>query len=128
VITQKHGVQVPKTFSGGSTPKDEIFCSSLLHVVSAGYLAHRQSTGDHRPIWIDISTESLLGSDMQQLPSYNARQLKCQDPRIVAKYNSILKKYLTKHGVYDRVYNLFTSYSTPLIIPQWQEYEKLDIL
>jgi hypothetical protein len=112
-ITTKYGDSGPETYSGGSKPINKIFCSSSLQVVAAGYLEHGKSTGDHRSIWIDISMGSALGTNIPQLPTFNARCLKCQDPRIVAKYNKVvLEQFLTKHGVYDRVYNLFTSFST----------------
>jgi hypothetical protein len=127
-ITNKHGNQGPETYSGGSKPIDKIFCSSSLQVLSAGYLEHGKSTGDHRPIWVDISTSTTLGTNIPTLPTFNARRLKCQDPRIVARYNDVLEKFFTKHGVYDRAYQLFTSFSTPLTIPQQQEYKKLDAL
>jgi hypothetical protein len=127
-ITHRHGNQGPETYSRGSKPIDEIFCSSSLHVVSAGYMEHGKSTGDHQPIWVDISTESALGTNIPNLPSFNAHRLKCQDPRIVTRYNRILEQYFITHGVYDRVYQLFNSFSTPLTIPEQQEYKKLDAL
>jgi hypothetical protein len=127
-ITHQHGTQGPETFSGGSMPIDEIFCSSSLQVKAAGYLQHRQATGDHGTIWIDVTTDSFLGVDRQPLPSYKARRLKCQDPRIVAKYNTVLEKYLTKHGAYKRVFKLFMSHSNPLTPDQKRKYEKLDTL
>jgi hypothetical protein len=127
-ITSIHGVNCPGTYSGGKNPIDEIFCSRSLNVKSAGYLAHGQSTGDHRPIWVDITKKSLLGLQLAKLPSFNARRLKCQDPRVVSRYNSVLEKFLTTHGVYNRIYNLFHNFSTPLTLDQEIEFEKLDRL
>jgi exonuclease III len=127
-ITDRHGPKGPETYSGGSKPIDEIFCSSSLRVMSAGYLAHGQATGDHRPIWIDITKASALGTNMKNLPTYNARRLKCQDPRVVARYNKVFEDFLTKHGVYNRIYELYHNFNIPLNEFQKTEYEKLDRL
>jgi exonuclease III len=127
-ITNRHGNRGPETYSGGSKPIDEIFCSTTLQVTSAGYLAHGQSTGDHRSIWVDLTKSSALGNNMQKLPTYNACRLKCQDPRVVSRYNTILEKYLTKHGAYNRLYELYKNFDTPLSNFQQIEYEKLDRL
>jgi hypothetical protein len=107
-ITHQHGTQGPETFSGGSMPIDEIFCSSSLQVQAAGYLQHGQATGDHRPIWIDVTTDSFLGADRQPLPSYKARRLKCQDPRIVVKYNTVCSNLLQTTATINHVQELTT--------------------
>jgi hypothetical protein len=127
-ITTKHGSQGPGTYSGGNNPIDEIFCSSSIDVKAAGYFAHGTATGDHRPLWIDITKSSTLGTNMSKLPAFNARRLKCQDPRVVARYNKVLEDFLTKHGVYNRIYNLFRNFQSPLTPPQKVEYEALDYL
>jgi hypothetical protein len=127
-ITSKHGTRGPGTFSRGSNPIDKIFCSSSIEVKAAGYLVHGTATGDHRPIWIDITKTSALGTNMSKVPTYNARHLKYQDPRVVAKYNKVLEDFLTKHGVYNRIYNLFHTFQSPLTSFQKAEYKALDYL
>ncbi len=125
-VTGKHGTSGPETASRGSVPIDEIMVSSTLQIQAAGYLPHASSLGDHRPIWLEVSKDSALGSKLPPIPSFQARRLKCRDPRIVQKYNDLLESYLDKHGVYPRLADLFATYSTPLPPHQIAEYEKLD--
>ena len=125
-ITHKHGSNGPETFNNGSKPIDEIFTSMTIKVQAAGYLEHGKAQGDHRPIWIEITKDSGLGSKLPELPSHTARRLKCHDPRIMDRYNSLLENYLRKHNFYNKLHNLHQSYSKPLTEDQEEIFEKLD--
>jgi hypothetical protein len=43
------------------------------------------------------------------------------------KYNDILEYQLHKHNIYERSYELLTSYNTPLSIKQKLEFEQIDL-
>ena len=73
IISKHNAEEAPETFGGGKDP------------ISAGYLEHGASQGDHRPIWIDIDKETTLGAIFPDLPSHKARRLKCTDLRTVKK-------------------------------------------
>ena len=127
-IQQKHGKNLPPTYNRGRKPIDEIFCSSTLHIVSAGYSEFGSTKGDHRPLWIDISKATAIGTQLP-IPGVNKpKRLRCKDPRIVERYNYALHEELQKHGVYHRVHRLLQSFHTPLTPKEEREYEKLDQL
>ena len=69
---------------------------------------------DHRPIWVDFTQESFLGSKLPTLTSFAARKLKMLDPRVVERYNQFLEERLMKHGVYHRTHRLLMQFKSPL--------------
>ena len=126
-ITGKHqNEEVQATYNDGSYPIDEIFASSTLAIENAGYLEFGQGQSDHRPIWVDFSQHSFLGTKLPPLTRHNARKLKTTDPRTVDKYNEVLEAIFTKHDVYHRTHRLLNSFSNPLTNEQAKEFEKLD--
>ena len=127
-ITGKHGNQAPNTFNGGTYPIDEIFVPANITISSAGYFPCGSGEGDHRPIWVEIDKDSALGANFPPLPTYTARRLKCQDPRIVERYLKVLHQYFEKHGLYTRLHCLYRNHSIPLSPQDIKEYEKLDQL
>ena len=54
-------------------------------------MEHGRVNSDHRPIWVEITKDSFLGQNPLPLSSYQARRLRVQDPRTVAKYNFLLE-------------------------------------
>ena len=46
--SSRHGTNLPATHNNGSKPIDEIFVSSTLSIVAAGYLEHGSALSDHR--------------------------------------------------------------------------------
>ena len=127
-IQLRHGTSLPPTYNRGSKPIDEIFVSQTLDVIQAGYGEFGSTAGDHRPIWIDISKTTAIGTK-QLVPAQRApKRLRCKDPRLVKKYNYILHQELDAKGVFHRAHRLLQSFHTPLTIPEEKEFEKLDKL
>ena len=54
-VHSKHGYNLPATHNAGSLPIDEIFLSSTIELKNSGYLEHSHSSGDHRPVWVDVT-------------------------------------------------------------------------
>ena len=127
-IIGTHGEDGPETYDRGNNPIDEIFISANIEIAACGYLAHGETLGDHRILWIDIKKHSALGTIFPNFPLSQARRLKNQDPRITKRYNDFLDNYLTKNGFYLRLQQLYLSHSTPLTRADEEEYEKLDRL
>ena len=98
----RHGPNLPATHNSGKESIDEIFVSSTINVEQCGYLEHGQLVGDHRPLWIEISKMSMLGAKLPNMTTYSARRLKCNDPRLVARYNRKLDELLQQNGIYNR--------------------------
>ena len=84
----------PATYSRGSYPIDTILVTRGIEIINAGYLPFGTGVGDHRPLYIDILTTSVLGTRVPPVISAGGRRLKLQDPRVVKKYNNILEIYL----------------------------------
>ena len=82
--------------------------------------------GDHRPIWIDVSISSALGSKLPELQVFQAMRLKYNDPRIVECYNNLLEKNLKEQKFFTRLKRLYDTYSVPLTSQQQDEIEELD--
>ena len=77
-------------------------------------MEHGAGEGYHRPLWVDITKVSALGSKRPDIPTHKARRLKCRDPRIVARYNKLLEGKLQKERFFIRLNRLYTIYSNPL--------------
>ncbi len=89
-IKSRHA-NLPATVNRGSEPIDEIFVSSTLKITASGYLDHGQNSADHQAVWVEITKSSALGTDLPKITSFRARRLKCNNPKIVDRYNSLLK-------------------------------------
>ena len=116
----------PATFSNGSYPIDDIFVSSSLDVTACGFLEHGLNNGDHRPVWLELDKVDAMGSLMPSVERYETRRLKLNDPRIIAKYNSILEEQFEKMNIYQRCLNLYNSMGNTLTNEQCIEYDLLD--
>ena len=125
-ITRHGDSNLPATYSAGTKPIDEIFVTPTLQVTACGYLDHGSSLGDHRPVWVDIYRPSMLGIKGKLKPTYNARRLKTNDPRIVEKYNKTLLELLQESNVPLRAKLLLDSVQGELNQEQQEEYEILD--
>ena len=128
VMSTTHGKELPETHNNGSKPIDEIFISSTLKVVAAGYLEHGRAMSDHRPIWVDLHRDTVLGVKATRSPTYDARRLKTNDPRVVEKYITTLRELLAEHDFDMRSRHLFLSMQSPLTEEQQRQYEELDEL
>ena len=124
----RHGKQLPETHNNGSKPIDEIFISSTLQITAAGYLEHGSAMSDHRPIWVDLTRDTVLGVKATKAPTYEARRLKTNDPRIVDNYISTLKEILVSYNFESRSKHLFETMHYPLTKEQQLEYEELDAI
>ena len=127
-ITGRHKDQAPPTYNNGSHPIDEIFCTSGLVITGSGFLEHGINEGDHCPLWIEFTKQSLLGTLPPDIATYQPRRLKTHDPNIVKKYNIILEEEFEKYGVYKRSLDLYNQFADKLTPHQQAEYDALDII
>ena len=94
----------PPTNQRGSKPIDSIFVSPALNnACRGGWLKFGSGIGDHRPLYIDIDFQKLLGENRFVIKRPQIRRLKCEDPRIVSNYNRIFES----HGQKNKIYNTF---------------------
>jgi hypothetical protein len=58
---------------------------------------------DHRTFFLDIDFESFFGTELDNMPAPQFRQLQLDDPMISEGYGNILNKLFTNHNIYKRV-------------------------
>ena len=118
---------LPASYVNGKDPIDSIWVSANVEIVRSVSLPFDQGVGDHRPIMIDVSTTSVMGTSVPPTPSVRARKLKLGDPRIIKKYLDLLRKFYNNNDFYTKVYALSRLKIEYPIQPQVAiAYEQLD--
>jgi hypothetical protein len=109
-------------------PVDGIWASPSLDCSSAGYLGFGEiiiGKTDHRLIWADFTFESALGFQPPE-PSYVAPQrLTLNDPRVVKKYNRILRHEHNRLRLGIRSFALQSAVPSGLTPAHHKEYETI---
>ncbi len=114
VCINKHGTTAPNTYIDGRNPIDGIMVSATLLNGICGYLGFGQAiAGDHRLLFYDVFTRVAFGSKLPQIITANARRLKCEDPRVVKRYNDTLEKFCDQHKLHTKAEQLRTADCTP---------------
>ena len=94
---------LPPTSLTGSVPIDGIFVSpALQHISKGGWMSIDESIGDHRALFIDIPLKVLLGENPFQIHRHTARRLVCDKPKVVEKFNKLLRQQLeSQYTIYQ---------------------------
>jgi len=131
VVTSQHGLCGPNTHNQGTNPIDCIFIPPLLlPKVTSGYFAFREGIpSDHRALWIDIPLAALGWFTVPEPIPLKAWRLKCNNPRIITKYNDVLQQQLEHHNL-PRCIECLTSQvrHNRLTRQQKWDYEAIDHL
>lgn len=129
VITKAHGeANAPSTCNKHkmkknrpTKPIDGIFASWAIEPVASGYTefsggiqgcTYEKASGktrnltDRRCLWIDLRLTDLFGHSMPPLPTMARRRMKCNDPRIVDRFNRHYDEFLTKQDLYRCMFQL----------------------
>jgi hypothetical protein len=117
------GEDTPATQKRGSRPIDGIFLSPTLSTVNSGYV---DAGSDHLCVWVDIAYEAAFGYNPPPSKKPQARRLKMMDPRIVAKYLLLLRKWYKAHGLFERIEKLHNDVATTMTTQQEMEWESID--
>ena len=118
--------RAPATYNKGKDPIGEFFCSKALRIDKCGFLSYGTNTGDHCPIWVDLTKESALGINPPKVTSFQARRLKTTDPRTVQKYSTVLEEEFQKHRIYKRASDLYDAFGSNLTPEQCAEFDAID--
>ena len=118
----------PPTHNRGSRPIDAIYGSDTFAPFKSGYLPFGSAPGDHRPLWIDLPLLQLFGTPKKASQPSSARRLQCNDPRVVRRYQEVLRHQYHDNDVARRAFALESSVTGPLSSAQAQEWESLDNL
>ena len=126
MIKERHGPG-PRTHNRSKDePIDCYFGSPCLHISKGGYLPFGRLQSDHRGLWLDLKTHQLFGHLPPPIHHPDARRLKMEDPRVVAKYIELLTKYFEEHNLFGRMNKLHTAATYPLPQHLRIEYEEID--
>ena len=127
-VHQQASGSAPKTFFRGSHAIDGIWASSDLEILGASYLPFDSSVGDHRPVMLDISLDSLLGKRLNRVVPVKARKLNSKVGRIRQKYVDKLEELFKQHNIYRRLLELEKKASFPASKEVKETLEQLDQL
>jgi hypothetical protein len=123
LVTNKHG-SGPATFHGGSEPIDGIFATSGLWEAACGYM---EAPGDHLGVWADIPKEWIFGGAQAKWVQPQARRLRCEDPRVVARYTKELERLYEAQNIQERsewLYKNRNSWSAAFVEAEWNKIDK----
>ena len=98
----------------------------LRHITRGGWLRFGEGIGDHRVTYIDIPTQLLLGENKFTIPPPQVRRLKCNDPRVVDRFNKLLERKYKNHSIPARIERLNATFHIPLTTKEEAELEKID--
>lgn len=151
VITEAHGEsEAPSTCKkhkttkkGKTKPIDGVFASWAIEPIASGYTefsggiqggSYEKATGktrnrtDHRCLWLDLRLTDVFGHSMPPLPTVAGRRMKCNDPRVVERFNRFYDEFLDKHDLYRRTFQLERLATYPLSEELQHEAERIDKL
>jgi hypothetical protein len=105
-ILDKHKDQSPPATQNQNmsrTPIDGIWVSGCINISAGGYLPFGDACpSDHRMIWIEIQFSIALGQRPPDIVKIRPQRLKTSNPRLVAKYNTRVKKTMRESGFRKR--------------------------
>ena len=91
VTLERHGQEAPPTYTNGSSVIDGIFATPSIVCRRAGFCGYDQGVqgdrSDHRCLWLDFDLAKAFGNTALPSAKPQARCLKCNDPRIVHRFN-----------------------------------------
>ena len=97
-------------------------------VNKVAYLPFRDDAGNRSPLMVDVDEVSLFSAAGVPIGKLKARQLKLNDPRIIANYSSLLYTFYVKHKLYLKVHHLNKiPVSYPIQKEVAKRYEEIDL-
>lgn len=127
IIAEKIETTLPGTHHRGSKPISAIYTSPLLRATKVGILPIGLGVrGDHRNMFVDITTASLLGTYMYQIVSPPMKTLQLRDSRIVNRFNTQLRKHIEHNSMYSKGQQLMETSTYPIIPSQKLQIEEYD--
>jgi hypothetical protein len=113
------------THHRGTYSIDGIFHSRTLRPEKSGMAPFGTFPSDHRLLWVDFTYENAFGFHMPTLVYPQARRLKCNDPRVVRKFQDHYKMLLLRHNIPQQLFTLQQELQYPISPQQIAQYESL---
>jgi hypothetical protein len=129
VVISMQGNDAPHNHIDGSKPMDGIFATRSVGCVQAGYSSFvdgvQGKRPDHRCIWIDVRLQTVFGHCMPPVQKAAFRQVKCNDPRVVKKFNQHYKNFVYHHNLGTEIFQTEADSSNP---PTMQALEQANTI
>ena len=113
VIQHFHGmVDEPPTYARGTKRLDYVFCTPnlLSSIKQCGILPYSEIIdSDHRAIYVDFDTQTLMGGDLAILSATPVRILRARDSKAREEYVEAVAKYMEDHRVLQRLLEISKS-------------------
>jgi hypothetical protein len=109
VIKELNEGTAPNTHNRGSQKIDFILASARFiqdDIEHAGFLDSSVLGSDHKGMYADLNTQSLIGNAKYHLQKPQFRKLQLDDLRISDAYRKIIHQQFVQHNVYRRVKSL----------------------
>ena len=94
------------TYQWGKVPIDGIFISSSISITSGGYFLLGIAPSDYRALWVKLSISQAFGYALHKIPPFSGRRVKCDNPEIINKFNTLYESYLSKFDLFNRIFNI----------------------
>ena len=107
-LIEKYGAAL-NIHEQGSLPIDSIFISEGAQILQGGYTSFEESPSDHRCLWIDISTQELLGNSVSKRAPPIEQKATSKIPSVCDRFNATLNEHLLDYDMYEKVLNFFAS-------------------
>jgi len=105
---------LPATHHRGSKPISAIYISSMIHTTRVGILPKGQGVyGDHRNMYADFTTASMLGTYMYQIVSPPMKRLQLRDSRTVRRFVAQLRKHVAHNDLSMKGFDLVNTSGYP---------------
>ena len=106
-ITDRHNLLgLVSTHQQGKVPIDGIFISSSILITSGGYFPLVIAPSDYRALWVKLSISQAFGYVLYKIPPFSGRRVKCDNPEIANKFNTLYESYLSKFDLFNRIFNI----------------------
>ena len=125
VLDHHHITTDVPTYHRGAHSIDGIFHSRTLRPVKSGMAPFGFFPSDHRLLWTDFTYDNAFGFHMPTLVFPQARRLKCNDPRVVRKFQAHYKKLLLRYDIPNQLYLLQQNLQHPISPHQIAQYESI---
>ena len=115
-----------KTWFRGKHAIDDIWFFSDLEVIAVSYLPFHGNIGDHRPVVVNATIQSILGTNIPRIIPPAARRLNSRVDRIRVPYVKKIKALFKDHNILERLQTIYAPTDDPATEDARTALEALD--
>ena len=127
VIIERYG-SGPNTHARGSNTIDGVFATAGITIKRGGYTTFECSPSDHRWVWLDISTEDMVGAPRDDRPPPMERRATTKIPSVKRAFQRLLSQQVEVHQLQTKMATLFEEVQRKPTMSQEQSetYEQIE--